>query len=74
MTNYKKNIDLVPGSWYPYKVPSGYSVLFCCPHGHLGNLGDHFIDDKGVVTPSVVCVDDTCEFHEYIVLEGWDAK
>ena len=42
-----------------------------CPDGHPGALSDHQIAADGTVTPSVVCPEETCEFHQMIRLVGW---
>jgi len=48
------------------------NALLTCPSGHIGSLADHTIDTgNGKVAPSVVCPDETCDFHEQIVLTGW---
>jgi len=36
-----------------------------------GDSLGHQIDQQGQVTPSVVCGNDDCVFHDYITLEGW---
>ncbi len=48
----------------------GKSATFSCPKGHWGTLEDHTIAADGTVSPSVLCMRD-CDFHEYIVLDGW---
>ena len=60
---------LASGTWcISPDVPD--NVLFKCPNGHIGIL-DHDIADDGTVSPSVICMHDGCEFHEFIVLDGW---
>ena len=39
--------------------------------GQTFPISDHAIDGAGVVTPSVVCPIEGCEWHVQIVLEGW---
>lgn len=36
-----------------------------------GGVSKHVIHDDGRVTASVVCPEKGCEFHEFVVLEGW---
>lgn len=48
-----------------------YSALYVCPRGHVGLLDEHTILADGTVSPSVVCMQDDCDFHDYIRLEGW---
>lgn len=47
-------------------------VYLRCPRGHLAQL-NHLIDLEGRVTPSVMCPKSGCDFHETIVLEGYNA-
>ena len=44
--------------------------MLICPKGHIGQL-DHTIAEDGTVSPSVVCPESGCGFHEYVRLEGW---
>lgn len=64
--NMQKDALAPPASWW---LSNGV-VWIICPQGHTGTL-DHEIDDRGVVTPSVVCPEDGCGFHEHIKLNGW---
>jgi hypothetical protein len=43
-----------------------------CDNGHSFTLMNHTISTEGSVSPSVVCPNIRCNFHEYVVLEGWD--
>ena len=49
------------------------AIMTCPDCGQEYSLGGYEIDDKGVVTPSVVCVTKGCTFHEHLILEGWSA-
>lgn len=49
------------------------SARIVCANGHLGML-DHSIDDDGTVKPSVVCMEEGCNFHEWIQLVGWGTR
>ena len=45
-----------------------------CAKGHVAFLDSgHAIADDGTVTPSLVCPEDGCDFHEFVKLEGWVA-
>lgn len=46
-------------------------VLVKCKCGWIGNLVDHDVDDEGGVSPSVICANEECDFHEYVILDGW---
>ncbi len=49
----------------------GRQVWVRCPRcKQLGQLG-HDVGDSGKVTPSLVCPDDTCTYHEHVTLEDW---
>lgn len=63
-------------TWKPVTMAkgNGRSALFSCSNGHPGSLFDHSISEDGTVTPSVVCPEDGCTFHEHIRLVGWISK
>lgn len=42
-----------------------------CPNGHIGTFDDHLISENGEVSPSVVCPEDDCSFHEWITLADY---
>lgn len=58
-------------SWAPLRDGDRKSATVVCPAGHLGVLTDHTIADDGTVTPSVVCPEQGCGWHEHIRLGGW---
>lgn len=64
----------VRGTWHGGQKAGGKrTALVACPNcGKIASLSDHEIDNSGHVTPSVVCPQNSCEFHEMVVLDGWD--
>lgn len=44
-----------------------------CSNGHAVTLKNHRVDRDGLVSPSVVCREPLCGFHEFVRLEGWTA-
>lgn len=62
-----------PGTWRPAKRDGKQTAFFRCPKcPTVGSLdGTHEVADDGTVTPSMVCPN--CDFHEWIVLDGWQA-
>lgn len=48
------------------------AIMTCPGCGNIESLRDHHIDDDGVVTPSVECSYNHCEFHDEVKLIGWD--
>ncbi len=50
---------------------SHITVWMKCPNGHIGNLGDHEIEEDGTVTPSVMCDSRDCHFHDMVKLMDW---
>lgn len=64
----KADEDLKPGTWKGYRVPAAITILFMCPNGHIGSLADHTIGEAGIVSPSVVCPQEGCTFHQWICL------
>lgn len=72
MAGYPKNNGHKPGTWKSLVDSGKMSASFTCPKcGKVGLLVDHQIGKDGVVTPSVMCLTDNCDFHEDITLEGW---
>ena len=65
----------VRGTWKGVRKESGErSAILTCPDcGLVASLTDHGIAPDGVVTPSVICPQDGCAFHEWIRLDGWTA-
>lgn len=58
-----------PLTWFPVHSGDRMTAEVVCGTGHAGLIDEHDIDEHGRVTPSVVCTD--CDWHEFIVLEGW---
>lgn len=45
------------------------TATMSCPNcGVSASLSHHDIDEKGNVSPSVVCPNESCSFHEYVQL------
>jgi hypothetical protein len=42
-----------------------------CSRAHEGLIDEHEIAADGTVTPSVVCTESGCDFHDFVRLEGW---
>jgi len=58
------------GTWQPATFEGQRTATLACPSGHLGLL-NHEISETGVVSPSVVCPDGSCDWHEHVKLDGW---
>lgn len=63
------------GEWKGLRTESGdRTASVGCPKcGGLASLRDHNIDAGGIVTPSLVCPYEGCDFHEWVRLQGWSA-
>lgn len=62
--------------WCPLIRESGRrDALLKCPNGHIGILDTgpdgHSIYRNGLVSPSVVCPEDGCNFHDHVRLLEW---
>lgn len=59
------------GCWRRLRVSGKQTASISCPE--CGNVAwlDHDIADDGTVTPSLVCPEEACSFHEWVKLEGW---
>lgn len=60
-----------PGPWWS-PLSGELSPMIKCPNDHKAFLTRHDIAADGSVSPSVVCPDDTCTWHVYVKLTGWD--
>lgn len=65
-----------PGTWIPITSSGELTAMLCCSNGHQGMLAHsdgpgHEISTEGVVSPSVVCTTEGCDFHELVTLVGW---
>ena len=68
----KQDGDYAPDTWKGLKLADGTrSASYVCPNGHEMVLINHTISLDGMVTPSVVCPQGGCGFHEYLLLQGW---
>lgn len=58
--------------WSPFTLPNGKrTAAMTCPKcEHAFHLGDHTIDAKGNVGPSVVCPW-KCGYHVFLRLDEW---
>ena len=48
------------------------ATMSCPDCGQSASLSEHSIYDGGKVSPSVVCPNDGCNFHEYVKLLLWE--
>jgi len=48
-----------------------FKASLTCPNGHTLTLRNHSVADDGYVSPSVVCPERGCDFHEWVRLRGW---
>jgi len=70
--------DFPRGTWRLTKRDGFYVANFSCPRcgarGGLGHGTNHTIADDGSVSPSVVCDDAACGYHDFIKLDGWSMR
>lgn len=58
--------------WRNVVIEKKATARMKCPKcGESATLEDHQIDGAGLVTPSVVCGAEGCEFHDLVLLEGY---
>jgi hypothetical protein len=60
-------IALTPEQWQGRTL----SARVKAPCGHIGTLLDHTIGSDGIVSPSLQCTHEGCNFHAYARLDGW---
>lgn len=61
-------------SWKPCHPSTmrRFKAQMTCPRGHGLVLTNHSIDSTGLVQPSVICMTEGCDFHEYVHLKDWN--
>ena len=64
-----------PGGFFACRSDK-WLVDATCRNGHtcVLSLDVHRIADNGQIWPSYVCPVKGCTFHEFVLLEGWDAN
>ena len=63
-----------PLTWRPAISDGVEGAMLFCANGHATGFlpgGNHHIEMRGIVIPSVICMHPGCTFHEIIRLEGW---
>ena len=64
------------GAWRAVKRDGVRAANLSCPlcgfRAGLGHNTNHEIAADGSVSPSVVCDNEGCSFHDFIKLEGWE--
>ncbi len=72
--SFTKAFEDIPLTWKPAKfyMAAGMTATLVCSNGHAGLIDEHTIADDGTVSPSVVCTQDNCTFHEFVKLIGWN--
>ena len=62
-----------PLTWNAVQFSHGEkSATMLCSNGHALSLHNHKICENGEVTPSVVCPEADCDFHDLLTLAHWD--
>ncbi len=51
-----------PLTWKPVRFDGGQTATLVCSNGHAGLIDEHEITDDGMVSPSVVCTEDSCMY------------
>ena len=65
--------DCAPSTWKGALINKRRTALLTCRNGHTCSLSQHEIAADGRVTPSCVCPQFGCDFHEWVLLVGWKA-
>lgn len=74
----QKSEAFTPNTWrhwidrdFAQKTDIQTAVLTCPNCGNAMSLKEHTIAENGAVSPSVVCPEKDCTFHEFVVLKEW---
>ena len=57
--------------WMRTKPGDRLNAIVWCPKCDLRLGLTHSISSDGIVSPSLVCTHEGCDFHEHVQLEGW---
>lgn len=74
---YTKDSEEKKGTWIFLNHENDARIVttYCPDCGTGGTLGKkHKIADDGKVMPSVICTDQECNFHRFIMLKDWTVK
>ncbi len=72
--SYSLPFEDEPLTWKPVTSDGVQTATLVCSKGHAGLIAEHEVAADGTVTPSVVCTQDGCTFHEFVKLAGWDVR
>ena len=67
----RRHLVLPPGKYAPLMADGKLTARVACPLCGLTAILDHEIAADGTVTPSLLCSQAGCGFHEMVVLEAW---
>jgi hypothetical protein len=67
----EKPFEEQPLTYKKVKISNGFTAMVQCINNHAGLIDNHDIDINGIVSPSVVCTQDNCTWHEFIQLLDW---
>lgn len=73
--NAKFSLEPPKGFWSPCHPSTArvFKASMTCSSGHTLTLRNHSVAADGMVTPSVVCLVEDCDFHEWVKLDKWQA-
>ena len=63
------------GTWKQLHTDKGISATLTCPLcGVTGTLENLFIELDGKTDVSVDCITEGCDFHDVVILQGWEKE
>lgn len=73
-----KSDSFTPSTWrhwidrdFVNRVDVRTACVTCPKCEKVMSLKNHAIAENGAVSPSLVCPENDCDFHEFVVLEDW---
>jgi len=72
--SFESIMRIIPTDKWHFSAGMRFPIVECpnCGDGMLGDPAPHGIKESGEVYKSVVCQNENCNFHNHIILEGWN--
>ncbi len=73
--SYTEPFDNVALTWKPVTQKDVLdTATVVCARGHSGLIDEHRIASDGTVSPSLVCTQNGCDWHIWVILRDWENR